>query len=79
MEQSAVLSVVRCDACDHLVSDQDLREFHSMADELIHGEVYCRACAGEHLFLCRECSGCYTVAERGICSTCAAREYTVVG
>ena len=39
----------------------------------------CRACVDEHLFLCRECSGCYTVAEQGICAGCAAREHVAAG
>jgi len=79
MEQSSLLSATRCCVCDHALSDRDLREFYSMADEAVRGEHYCRACAGEHLFLCRECSGCYTVAERGICTGCLAREYIAVG
>jgi len=79
MDQFGLLSTTRCCVCNHSLSDRDLREFYSMADEVVRGELYCRECADEHLFLCRECSGCYTVAEQGICARCAAREYAAIG
>jgi hypothetical protein len=68
----------QCSLCDQGLTKQEMREFYSMADDELHGEIYCRRCAERFLVVCRECSGRYTADDRGLCSTCVAREYSLV-
>lgn len=64
-----------CCICDHVVAGQDYQDLSGLMDESLYGEVYCHVCLGEHLQLCRECSGRYTAD--GICGECAAKEYAL--
>jgi len=77
IERLLTPSATACCVCDHLLSVQELEEFQSTVDDDLYGDVHCHACVQEHLLLCRECSGRYTVS--GLCSICAAGEYGMVG
>ncbi len=70
-------SVATCCVCDHHLSVQELDEFYSATDDDLHGEVYCRPCMEEHLVLCRECSGRYTID--GMCEECSTKVYGLTG
>lgn len=68
-------SSAACCVCDHELNIQELEEFRGAADEQLQDSVHCPSCMEEHLILCRECSGRYTV--EGLCGECAAREYAL--
>jgi hypothetical protein len=75
IERLVTLSAAVCCVCDHPLSIQELDEFYSATDEALHGDVHCRTCLKEHLSLCGECSGHYTVD--GICGECMVRDYAL--
>ncbi len=77
IERLLTLSAATCCRCDHRLSVQELDEFYSTTDDDLHGEVHCRSCMEEHLALCRECSGRYTIG--GICEECATNVYGMAG
>jgi hypothetical protein len=70
-------SETTCLSCNHPLTAQELEEFNGSIDECLQGSMYCRGCAEQHLVVCRECSGRYTVD--GICEECTAREYALAG
>jgi hypothetical protein len=76
-ERLLTLSAATCCVCGRHLSIQELDEFYSATDDYLHGEVYCRSCTEEHLLLCRECSGCYTI--NGICEGCTTKVYGLTG
>jgi len=76
-ERLLTLSSATCCVCDHELNIQELEEFRGAADEQLQDSVHCPSCMEEHLVLCRECSGRYTV--EGLCGECAAREYALAG
>ncbi len=75
IERLSTLSSDVCCVCDRPLSVQDVDEFHGVADESLHGVLFCHACMEEELVLCRECSCRYTAD--GLCGECAAREYAL--
>jgi hypothetical protein len=77
IERRLMPSTAACCVCDHALSMQELEEFRSVADEELQDTVHCTSCRDEHLLLCRECSGRYTVD--GLCGECASREYGLAG
>ena len=77
IERLQTLSSLHCCVCDHHLSVQELEEFYTVADESMHGAVYCNGCLEDHALICRECSTRYTAD--GVCGECAAKEYGLVG
>ena len=75
LERLLTPSAAVCCVCEHELSVQELEEFYGATDEELHGEAYCRTCMEQHLVLCCECSGRYTV--RGECRECRKWEYQI--
>jgi hypothetical protein len=78
-ERRTTPSAAQCCVCDRVLNLQELDVFYDVADEELHGEVYCPGCVEERLVLCPECSGRYTAGERGVCGECTAKEYVCAG
>jgi len=77
-ERLRTLPGFECCMCDHRLSTRELDEFYGRVDEQLYSEVYCASCMGEHLELCHECLGKYTVGG-SLCSKCEGGAYGMVG